>query len=64
MCSSDLSALFGIRAIVGVIPGIALLIAALILFLFPLKGRHLAEVKDKMLRMHAEKHAKLLEQGG
>jgi len=58
------SALFGIRAIVGIIPGVTLLIAALVLFLFPLKGRHLAEVKEKMLEMHAEKHAKLLEQEG
>jgi len=58
------TALFGIRAIIGIIPGAAMLIAALILFLFPLKGRHLAEVKEKMLRMHAEKHAKLLEQEG
>ncbi len=58
------SALFGIRAIIGIIPGVALLIAALVLFLFPLKGHHLAEVKEKMLRMHAEKHARLLEQKG
>jgi len=41
------TALFGIRAIIGIIPGAAMLIAALILFLFPLKGRHLAEVKEK-----------------
>ena len=56
------SALFGIRAIVGVIPGVALLLAALILFLFPLRGRRLQEVKEKMLVMHAEKHKKLIEQ--
>ena len=57
------SALFGIRAIVGIIPGATLLIAAMVLFLFPLKGRHLAEVKKKCLKC-AEKHAKLLEQEG
>jgi len=58
------SALFGIRAIVGVIPGVAMLVAAVVLVFFPLRGQHLSEVKDKMLTMHAEKHAKLLEQEG
>ena len=52
------SALFGIRAIVGLIPGIALLIGAIILVWYPLKGKYLAEVKQKILQMHAEKHAR------
>lgn len=50
------SALFGIRAIVGLIPGIALLIGALILIWYPLQGRYLEQVKEKILNMHAEKH--------
>jgi len=58
------SALFGIRAIVGVIPGVALLLAVMNLFLFPLRGRRLQEVKEKMLVMHAEKHRRLIEQEG
>jgi GPH family glycoside/pentoside/hexuronide:cation symporter len=52
------SALFGIRSIVGLIPGIALLIGAVILIWYPLKGNYLKQVKDKILVMHAEKHAR------
>ena len=55
------SALFGIRSMVGLIPGIAMLAGALILFLYPLKGDYLEEVKTKVLLLHEEKHAKLVE---
>lgn len=53
------SALFGIRTMVGLIPGLAMLAGALILFLYPLKGEYLEEVKGKVLRLHEEKHARL-----
>ncbi len=53
------SALFAIRAVMGLIPGATLLIAALILFAFPLRGKRLKAIKDQILEMHYEKHEKL-----
>jgi GPH family glycoside/pentoside/hexuronide:cation symporter len=53
------AALFGIKALVGLIPGIAMLLGALILVWYPLKGAYLKEVQSKVLAMHAEKQAKL-----
>jgi len=53
------SALFGIRVIVGLIPGLAMLVSALILWFFPLQGERLARLKEKILEMHAEKEAQL-----
>jgi len=55
------SAIFMIKIIVGFLPGVALLIGALILHWYPLKGDYLIEVQEKVLKMHEEKHAKLLE---
>ncbi|MCJ7695078.1 MAG: MFS transporter [Anaerolineaceae bacterium] len=56
------TALFGIRAIVGLIPGLALLIGALLLYWYPLKGKYLLEVKEKILAMHAEKYERYMAQ--
>lgn len=53
------TALFAIRAVMGLIPGVTLLIAALILFAFPLRGKRLKAIKDKIWEMHQEKHEKL-----
>ncbi|HNX46175.1 MAG TPA: MFS transporter [Anaerolineaceae bacterium] len=53
------SALFGIRSIVGIIPGVALLIAALALQWYPLKGQRLREIKHTILNMHADKKMRL-----
>ncbi len=53
------SAIFGIRALTGLIPGAALLLGVLILRWFPLRGRYLGEVQERVLRLHAEKHARL-----
>jgi GPH family glycoside/pentoside/hexuronide:cation symporter len=53
------SALFGIRSIVGLFPGIAMLLSAVILFFFPIKGDRLARLKAKILEMHAEKEEQL-----
>ncbi len=55
------SALFGIRSVVGLIPGITLLIGSFILIWYPLKGKYLLEVKSKILEMHVEKHERYLE---
>ncbi|HXK44090.1 MAG TPA: MFS transporter [Anaerolineae bacterium] len=53
------SALFGIRVLVGLIPGVAMLLGALILTAFPLRGAYLQHVKEEMLTLHAEKRARL-----
>lgn len=53
------SALFAIRAVMGLIPGVTLLVSALILLAYPLRGKRLKEVKDEILRMHQEKYQKL-----
>ena len=53
------TAIFGIRAIVGLIPGVAMLIGAAIILFFPIKGQQLIELKEKILVMHAEKKAAL-----
>ena len=53
------SAIMGIRIITGGIPGIALLIGALILTQFPLRGAYLEEVKNEVLALHADKQAQL-----
>jgi GPH family glycoside/pentoside/hexuronide:cation symporter len=53
------SAVFGIRAIVGLIPGMAMLLGVLILAFFPIQGSRLIELKEKILKMHEEKENEL-----
>jgi glycoside/pentoside/hexuronide:cation symporter, GPH family len=53
------SALFGIRTIVGLIPGLGMLLGVVILFFFPLRGARLRELKQKIMVMHAEKEDRL-----
>jgi len=53
------SAIFGIKVLLGLIPGIAMLIGALILRWFPLRGAYLEKVKTELLELHAKKHAQL-----
>lgn len=53
------TAIFGIKAFTGLIPGIACLLGATILHFYPLKGRYLKEVQEKVLTLHAEKASKL-----
>ncbi len=53
------SALFGLKALGGLIPGAALLLGALILAWFPLRGKYLARVQQDVLALHAKKHAQL-----
>ena len=55
------SVIFMIKFVVGFLPGLAILIGALFYIWYPLKGDYLKEVQDKVLQMHAEKHAKLQE---
>ncbi|MFX1572640.1 MAG: MFS transporter [Promethearchaeota archaeon] len=59
--SQPSSAIFMIKLIIGLIPGIAMIIAVILLIYYPLKGDYLKEIQEKVLQMHAEKHAKLQE---
>lgn len=53
------SALFGIRALGGLIPGVAMLLGALILIGYPLRGEYLNRIQRQVLELHAKKHALL-----
>ena len=53
------SAQMGIRALVGLIPGITLFLGAVALFWFPIKGKKLMDQQQTILEMHAVKEAKL-----
>ena len=53
------SALFGIKSLIGLIPGVALILGAVLLFWYPLRGDYLDQVKEDVLALHAEKHARL-----
>jgi GPH family glycoside/pentoside/hexuronide:cation symporter len=59
MLDQPASALFGIRVLVGLIPGAAMILGAIILIWFPLRGRYLAKVQEEVLALHARKHAQL-----
>jgi glycoside/pentoside/hexuronide:cation symporter, GPH family len=58
------SAIFGIKVITGLVPGSAMLLGALILFAFPLKGDHLKRMQTEILELHAKKHAQLMDEQG
>ena len=53
------SAIFGIKALIGLIPGVALILGAIILIWFPLRGAHLARMQEQVLALHGKKHAQL-----
>lgn len=53
------SAIFGIKVIAGLIPGIAMLLGALILSLFPLRGDYLKKVQKSVLELHDHKKKEL-----
>jgi len=55
------SAILGIKVLIGLIPGIAMLLGALILKFYPLRGKYLEEIQAKVLQMHQEKAQKLAE---
>ncbi len=56
------SAVFGIKVFIGLIPGIAMLLGALILFWFPLQGERLEKMRSDLLVLHAQKKAELEKQ--
>jgi GPH family glycoside/pentoside/hexuronide:cation symporter len=53
------NAIFGIKMLIGLIPGVAMILGAIILFWYPLQGKHLEEIKAKVMEMHIEKAAQL-----
>lgn len=53
------SALTGIKIVAGLVPGIAMLLGAIILIWFPLRGEYLSKIKEQILQMHADKHMRL-----
>jgi GPH family glycoside/pentoside/hexuronide:cation symporter len=55
------TAVFGIKAFIGIIPGVACILGAILLIFYPLKGNYLKQVQEKVLEMHAEKAQKLSE---
>ena len=56
-------AIFGIKALIGLIPGVALIIGAILLIWYPLRGAHLKEVQAKVLDLHEKKHQELENMG-
>jgi GPH family glycoside/pentoside/hexuronide:cation symporter len=58
------SAIFGIKVLIGLIPGAALILGAIILIWFPLRGAHLAQMQEQVLALHGKKHAQLERQEG
>jgi GPH family glycoside/pentoside/hexuronide:cation symporter len=55
-------AVFGIKVFIGLIPGIAMLVGAAILFFFPLRGKYLQKIQADVLTLHAKKKAQLEKQ--
>ncbi|HEX9018798.1 MAG TPA: MFS transporter [Anaerolineaceae bacterium] len=58
------SAIFGIKSLFGLIPGVALLVGAALLYLYPLRGMYLKQVQERVLALHAQKSAQLVAQEG
>jgi len=57
--NQPMEAIMGIKLFLGIIPGIALIVGAIILIWFPLKNDPLKQQEIKILDLHAEKKAKL-----
>ncbi len=54
-----MEAILGIKLFSGVIPGVACLLGALLLVWYPLRGKRLKEMQEKVLALHQEKREKL-----
>ncbi|MFX0044132.1 MAG: hypothetical protein ACFE8L_14550, partial [Candidatus Hodarchaeota archaeon] len=57
-------AIFAIRLFIGLIPGIALVLAALILQFYEIRGGYWEKIQKDILILHDEKHKKLKEMEG
>jgi GPH family glycoside/pentoside/hexuronide:cation symporter len=53
------SAIWGIKIIAGLVPGTAMLLGAIILIWFPLRGQKLEDIRNQVLELHAKKHNQL-----
>jgi GPH family glycoside/pentoside/hexuronide:cation symporter len=53
------SAVLGIKSLVGLVPGTAMLLGAVILIWFPLRGGYLVQVQEEVLALHTRKHEEL-----
>ncbi len=53
------SAIFGMKVLTGLIPGLAMLLGALILQAYPLRGKKLAAMQQDLLALHAKKQDQL-----
>ena len=53
------AALFGIKALIGLIPGVAMLLGAILLTWYPLRGAYLLKAQADVLDLHEKKHQKL-----
>jgi len=51
--------IFGLRALMVIFPTIALIIAMIANYKYPLDGEYLKEVKEKLLKLHEEKISKI-----
>lgn len=51
--------IFGLRALMVIFPTIALIIAMIATYKYPLDGAHLKEVKEKLQKLHEEKKSKI-----
>jgi GPH family glycoside/pentoside/hexuronide:cation symporter len=56
-------AIFGIKSLIGLVPGVALIIGAILLIWYPLRGARLEEVQAKVLDLHEKKHQELEKMG-
>jgi glycoside/pentoside/hexuronide:cation symporter, GPH family len=56
------SAILGIKIFIGLIPGVAMFLGALILRWFPLQGERLARMRTDLLTLHAAKKARFDQQ--
>ncbi len=53
------AAIFGIKALIGLIPGVAMILGAILLTWYPLRGAYLEQVKEKVLDLHDKKRLEL-----
>lgn len=53
------AAIFGIKTLIGLIPGVAMLLGAVLLIWYPLRGAYLEAMKEKVLALHEKKHQEL-----
>ncbi len=64
MLDQPASALWGIKVLAGLIPGVAMILGAIILQWYPLRGDYLKKVQQQVLDLHAQKHAQHLARAG